>query len=98
VSQLRAAQAADKRANQTAQQQVTNVTALESALNAKTKAIQAEIDKINSSTMTQAMAIFDKTGQYPDIAIPGGSSVGAVALRAALTRRGDPYVWGPQAR
>ena len=46
VSQLRAAQAADKRANQTAQQQVTNVTALESA------------------------------------------------LRAALTRRGDPYVWG----
>jgi cell wall-associated NlpC family hydrolase len=94
VSQLRAAQAADKRANQTAQQQVTNVTALESALNAKTKAIQAEIDKINSSTMTQAMAIFDKTGQYPDIAIPGGSSVGAVALRAALTRRGDPYVWG----
>ena len=94
VSQLRAAQAADKRANQTAQQQITNVTALESALNAKTKAIQAEIDKINSSTMTQAMAIFDKTGQYPDIAIPGGSSVGAVALRAALTRRGDPYIWG----
>jgi cell wall-associated NlpC family hydrolase len=94
VSQLRAAQAADERANQTAQQQITNVTALESALNAKTKAIQAEIDKINSSTMTQAMAIFDKTGQYPDIAIPGGSSVGAVALRAALTRRGDPYIWG----
>ena len=94
VSLLRAAQATDKRANQTAQQQITNVTALESALNAKTKAIQAEIDKINSSTMTQAMAIFDKTGQYPDIAIPGGSSVGAVALRAALTRRGDPYIWG----
>jgi len=94
VSQLRAAQAADKRANQTAEQQISNVTALESALNAKTKAIQAEIDKINSSTMTQAMAIFDKTGQYPDIAIPEGSSVGAVALRAALTRRGSPYVWG----
>jgi cell wall-associated NlpC family hydrolase len=94
VSQLRAAQAADKRANQTAEQQISNVTALESALNAKTRAIQAEIDKINSSTMTQAMAIFDKTGQYPDIAIPGGSSVGAVALRTALTRRGDPYVWG----
>jgi len=94
VSQLRAAQAADKRANQTAEQQISNVTALESALNAKTRAIQAEIYKINSSTMTQAMAIFDKTGQYPDIAIPGGSSVGAVALRTALTRRGDPYVWG----
>ena len=94
VSQLKAAQAADKRARETAQQQIANVTALESAMNAKTKAIQSEIDKVNSAAMTQAMAIFNQTGQYPDIAIPGGSSVGAVALRAALTRRGDPYVWG----
>ena len=94
VSQLRAAQAADKRANQTAQQQITNVTALESALNAKTKAIQAEIDKINSSTMTQAMAIFDKTGQYPDIAIPGGSSVGAVALRCGPDQARRPVHMG----
>jgi peptidoglycan DL-endopeptidase CwlO len=94
VSQLRAAQAADERANKTAQQQIARVTSLESAMNAKTKVIQSEADKVNSSAMTQAMAIFDQTGQYPDIAIPGGSSVGAVALRAALTRRGDPYIWG----
>jgi peptidoglycan DL-endopeptidase CwlO len=94
VSQLKAAQAADKRARETAQQQIANVTALESAMNAKTKAIQSEIDKVNSAAMTQAMAIFSQTGQYPDIATPGGNSVGAVALRAALTRRGYPYVWG----
>ena len=94
VSQLKAAQAADKRARETAQQQIANVTALESAMNAKTTAIQSEIDKVNSAAMTQAMAIFNQTGQYPDIAIPGGNSVGAVALRAALTRRGYPYVWG----
>ncbi len=94
VSQLKAAQAADKRAHQTAQQQVATVTALESAMSAKTQAIQGEIDKVNSSAMTQAMAIFNQTGQYPNIDIPGGSSVGAVALRAALTRRGYPYVWG----
>ena len=94
VNQLKAAQAADKRARETAQQQIANVTALESAMNAKTRAIQSEIDKVNSAAMTQAMAIFNQTGQYPDIAIPGGSSVGAVALRAALTRRGYPYVWG----
>ena len=94
VSQLKAAQAADKRARETAQQQIANVTALESAMNAKTKAIQSEIDKVNSAAMTQAMAIFNQTGQYPNIAIPGGNSVGAVALRAALTRRGYPYVWG----
>jgi peptidoglycan DL-endopeptidase CwlO len=94
VSQLRAAQAADKRADETAQQEIVRVSALESAMNTKTKAIQSEIDKVNSSAMTQAMAIFSQTGQYPDIAIPGGNSVGAVALRAALTRRGDPYIWG----
>ena len=94
VSQLEAAQAADKRARQTAQQQIARASALESAMNAKTHAIQAEIDKVNSSAMAQAMAIFDRTGQYPDIAIPGGDSVGAVALRSALSRRGDPYVWG----
>jgi peptidoglycan DL-endopeptidase CwlO len=94
VSQLKVAQAADKRARETAQQQIANVSALESAMNAKTKTIQSEIDKVNSAAMTQAMAIFNQTGQYPNIAIPGGNSVGAVALRAALTRRGYPYVWG----
>ena len=94
VSQLKAAQAADRRAHETAQQQVAKVTALESAMSTKTKAIQSEIDKVNSSAMTQAMAIFHQTGQYPNIDIPGGNSVGAVALRAALTRRGYPYVWG----
>jgi peptidoglycan DL-endopeptidase CwlO len=94
VTTLEAAQAADRRAHEVAQQQIARVTSLESAMNAKTKVIQAEIDKVNSSAMTQAMAIFDRTGQYPDINIPGGNSVGAVALRYALTRRGDPYVWG----
>ena len=94
VANLARAQAADKRANETAQQQITKVTALETSMTAKTKQIQAEIDKVNSSTMAQAMAVFQQTGSYPDIAIPGGSSVGAQALRAALTRRGDPYVWG----
>jgi cell wall-associated NlpC family hydrolase len=94
VTTLQAAQAADTRARETAQQQIARVTSLESAMSAKTSAIQAEINKVNSSAMSQAMAIFNQTGQYPDIAIPGGSGVGAVALRAALSKRGDPYVWG----
>ena len=94
VTNLARAQVADKRASETAQQQIAKVTALETSMTAKTKQIQAEIDKVNSSTMAQAMAVFQQTGSYPDIAIPGGSSVGAQALRAALTRRGDPYVWG----
>jgi peptidoglycan DL-endopeptidase CwlO len=93
-AQLQKAEAADKRANQTAQQQIAKVTALESSMNAKTKQIQSEIDKVNSSTMTQAMAVFNKTGSYPNITIPGGNSVGTKALNAALSRRGDPYIWG----
>jgi cell wall-associated NlpC family hydrolase len=94
VSDLQKAQAADQRAKQTAQQQITRVTALETSMNSKKKQIQAEIDKVNSATMTQAMAVFNQTGSYPDIPIPGGSSVGAKALQAALSKRGDPYVWG----
>ena len=94
VTNLEKAKAADQRAKETAQQQIAKVTALETSMTAKTKQIRAEIDKVNSSTMAQAMAVFQQTGSYPDIAIPGGSSVGAQALRAALTRRGDPYVWG----
>jgi peptidoglycan DL-endopeptidase CwlO len=94
VADLSKAEAADKRANEIAQQQIAKVTALETAMNAKTKQIQGEINKVNSSTMTQAMAVFNQTGSYPDITIPGGNSVGAKALDAALTRRGDPYIWG----
>jgi peptidoglycan DL-endopeptidase CwlO len=94
VSNLQQAQAADQRAKETAQQQITRVTALETSMNSKKKQIQAEIDKVNSATMTQAMAVFNRTGSYPDIPIPGGSSVGAKALQAALSKRGDPYVWG----
>jgi cell wall-associated NlpC family hydrolase len=94
VADLAKAEAADKRANETAQQQIAKVTALETSMTAKTKQIQAEINKVNSSTMAQAMAVFNQTGNYPDITIPGGSSVGAKALDAALTRRGDPYIWG----
>ena len=94
VSDLQKAQAADQRAKETAQQQITRVTALETSMNSKKKQIQSEISKVNSATMTQAMAVFNQTGNYPDIPIPGGSGVGAKALQAALSKRGDPYIWG----
>jgi cell wall-associated NlpC family hydrolase len=42
----------------------------------------------------RAKATFRKTGDFPNIEIPTANSIGAQALRAALTRRGDPYVWG----
>jgi len=94
VSTLTAVEDQDQRARQTADQQLATVRALETQLNTKKQAIDAAIDRVNSAAMQHAMAIFTQTGQYPDISIPTANTVGAQALTAALSRRGDPYVWG----
>ncbi len=82
------------RDKQTADQQITQVNALQAQMDAKKKVIDAKIDQVNSAAMKQAMAVFTQTGQYPNISIPTANTVGAQALQAALTREGDPYVWG----
>jgi cell wall-associated NlpC family hydrolase len=94
VSTLSNEAAQTLRERQTAEQQVTAVNALQAQLGTKKQAIEAKIDVVNSAAMKQAMAIFTQTGQYPDITIPTANTVGAQALQAALTKRGDPYVWG----
>jgi cell wall-associated NlpC family hydrolase len=82
------------RDKQTADQQIAEVNALEAQMNAKKKVIEAKIDQVNSAAMKQAMAVFTQTGQYPNIDIPTANTVGAQALQAAITREGDPYIWG----
>src|SRR6202034_1327326 len=52
-----------------------------------------KMDVLQSSEMSAAVSVFDKTGSYPDYPLPSGNTVGEIALRAALTRQGDPYVW-----
>ena len=94
VSTLTAVEDQDQRARQTADQQLAMVGTLQTQLNAKKQAINAAIDRVNSAAMQQAMSIFTQTGQYPDISIPTANTVGAQALTVALSRRGDPYVWG----
>ncbi len=94
VSTLTDVEDQDQRARRTADQQLAAVQALETQMNARKQAIDAKIDQVNSAAMQQAMAIFTQTGQYPDISIPTANTVGAQALAAALSRRGDPYVWG----
>ena len=94
VSILSDEESQDQRARQTADQQLATASALAAQLNGQKEAINAEIDQVNSAAMKQAMAIFTQTGQYPDITIPTANTVGAQALAAALSRRGDPYVWG----
>ena len=82
------------RDKQAAEQQIAQVNALETQMNGRKQLIDAKIDQVNSAAMKQAMAIYTQTGSYPAINIPTANTVGAQALRAALTRVGDPYVWG----
>jgi cell wall-associated NlpC family hydrolase len=60
---------------------------------AKVRLIQKKENFFNSQAFQQAAAVFQKTGHYPYIK-PQGRSIGVQALRFALTRLGDPYVWG----
>ena len=82
------------RDKQVADQQLATVHTLQAQMNAKKDAIQAKIDVVNSAAFKQAMAVFEQTGQYPNIPVPTADTVGAQALQEALSKRGDPYVWG----
>ena len=94
VNALAAAEDTARRASETAKQQAKVVTNLASEMQSKTKAIQSKINKLDSTAFQQAMTDFQKTGSFPLTEIPGGNTLGEEALRAALSRRGDPYVWG----
>ena len=93
MSLLQTAEDAASRAEQTATQEESQATTLSAAMNKKVSQIQAKEDILNSSAFSQALAIFDQTGKYPDIQV-SGDTIGAQALRFALTKLGDPYVWG----
>ncbi len=94
VAQLSAAEAAARRARETALQQTKTVSGLVTSMAAKKSVIENKVRVLNSAAFSQAMSVFDKTGQYPDINIPTANTVGAEALRYALTQRGKPYQWG----
>lgn len=85
---------ASQRAQVTAREEVITVNRLQKEINTKVGQIQAKLDVLNSSTMAKAMAIFQQTGQYPNIVLPEATTVGTVALRWALSVRGDWYQWG----
>jgi peptidoglycan DL-endopeptidase CwlO len=100
LTTLQREQIAAQRAQEAAKQQVATVDALTHQINGKVSQINAKMAVLDSAEMSQAMVVFKQTGSYPNYPSPIGDSVGAVALRAALTRLGDPYVWaaaGPDA-
>ncbi len=87
------ARTAAERANITAAQEAHEAAGLSKAMAGKVAKIQAKENLLNSAAISQATAIYDRTGKYPDIHV-AGDSVGVQALRYALTRIGYPYVWG----
>ncbi len=93
MSLLQSAEDAANRARQTALQEQSQATTLAAAMNKKVGQIQAKENVLNSAAFSQALQIFQQTGHYPDIQI-SGDTLGEQALRWALTRLGDMYVWG----
>jgi peptidoglycan DL-endopeptidase CwlO len=94
LTTLQKARIASQRAQATAGEEIATVNQLQTQVNSKVQAIQSKLDILNSSTMQQAMAVFDQTGSYPNVVLPVAHTVSLDALRAAETREGDPYVWG----
>ena len=94
VSQIAEGVAAAQRARASAEQQTRRAKQLTAQMASKRRQAQGKINLLNSSVFKKAMAVFNQTGNYPNINIPTANTIGAQALRWALSRRGDPYVWG----
>jgi cell wall-associated NlpC family hydrolase len=95
LSTVQKEQLAANRAEAEAKEQIANVDTLHRQIQKKISQINGKLAVLNSSEMSQAMSIFASTGQYPDYTpAVSGNSLEVRALREALTRLGDPYVWG----
>jgi peptidoglycan DL-endopeptidase CwlO len=88
-----AAVIAARRAEAAAAQQERLAGSLAKQMQSKVAAIQQRENFFNSQAFAQAEQIYQQTGSYPNITV-SGDTVGVQALKAALTRIGDPYVWG----
>jgi len=93
LSSLDNAQQAAERAQLAAKQQIAQVAALKKQMSTKLGQANQKMTVLDSSAMSQALTIFQQTGSYPDYTLPTVSNVETIALRYALEKVGDPYVW-----
>ena len=92
MSLVTSANAAAQRASLMAVQEARQAAVLSAEMASKVKSIQAKEDILNGAVYSKALEIYQQTGHYP--VHLNGDSIGVQALRAALTKVGDPYVWG----
>ena len=59
---------------------------LSAEIAAKQKKALAKERLLNSKVFQKAMNVFNRTGQYPDINIPTGNSIGALQIGSSLSR------------
>ncbi|HTU73652.1 MAG TPA: NlpC/P60 family protein [Trebonia sp.] len=100
LSSLDNAQQAAQRAELAAKQQINQVSTLKKQMTTKLNQANTKMTLLDSSAMSQALTIFQQTGSYPSYTLPTVSNVETIALRYALGKVGDPYVWaaaGPDA-
>jgi cell wall-associated NlpC family hydrolase len=93
VSQVTSAQEAANEALLAASQEAAQAGKLTAAMAKKVAQIQGKENVLNSSVYAQALSVFQQTGSYPDITVVG-NTIGEQALRFALAKLGDEYVWG----
>jgi cell wall-associated NlpC family hydrolase len=88
-----AARAAAQRARLLAVQEEHRAAKLSAAMRGKVAKIQVMENKLNNAAFAKALAIYRHTGKYPKIQV-NGRSLGVQALRIAMSKIGDAYVWG----
>ena len=94
LSNLQKEQIAAARAQATAKEEIATANSIQKQIKGKVATINAKLNVLNSSAMSQALAVYNQTGSYPDYVLPEATNVETHALRAALTQTGKPYLWG----
>jgi peptidoglycan DL-endopeptidase CwlO len=97
VSTLQTEQIAAERAAATAKEEITTANQIQAEINSKTTKINATVSTLQGQAMQQAISQYLDTGSDDALAssIPLlGDSPETVALRYALTRMHDWYLWG----
>lgn len=93
VRLVTAARTAAQRARLLAVQEEQKAAKLSAAMKTEVASIQAKESRLNSAAFAKALQIYRNTGTYPAMPVTG-DSVGVQALREAMTKIGDAYVWG----